>query len=386
MGSLTDNIARLTAFRAKPKSHGARPVFDRLSHLAGFGSDPGALRARLYLPKRLPAAAPLVIVLHGCTQSAAVYDEGSGWSHLADQEKFAVLYPEQQRANNTNLCFNWFVPGDIRRNEGEALSIRQMIETFVTAHGLDRRRIFVTGLSAGGAMASVMLATYPEIFAGGAIIAGLPFGGATTIPEAFESMRGQDGHSEFKLRGLVLGASMHQGPWPTISVWQGSADRTVDSSNAEAIVRQWREIHGLREKPTRMEMIEGHQRLVWCDAKGRAVIEKYIIAGMAHGTPLKTAGQHGLGRAGAFMLEAGISSTRHIARFWGLLQSSESTTDTESRSVDDPQETAVAAAGKAVKPRLVQTKLPKQEDPAGSTAVGVRAIIEDALRKAGLMR
>ena len=104
-----------------------------------------------------------------------------------------MLFPEQQRANNANLCFNWFVPEDIRRDSGEALSIRQMIEATVVAHGIDRRRIFVTGLSAGGAMASVMLATYPEIFAGGAIIAGLPYGSAATIPEAFDRMRGHGG-------------------------------------------------------------------------------------------------------------------------------------------------------------------------------------------------
>ena len=384
MSSLAENIARLAAFRTKPRFHSAPSVLDRLSDLAGFGSNPGALRARFYVPKGLPAAAPLVVVLHGCTQTAAVYDDGSGWSHLADREKFAVLYPEQQRTNNANLCFNWFVPGDIRRNEGEALSIRQMIETFITAHGLDRHRVFVTGLSAGGAMASVMLATYPEIFAGGAIIAGLPFGGATTIPEAFESMRGQDGRSEVKLQGLVRGASLHKGPWPTVSVWQGSADRTVDSSNAEAIIRQWREIHELSKKPTRTEMIEGHQRRVWCDASGRALIEEYVVAGMAHGTPLKTAGHDGLGRAGAFMLEAGISSTRHIARFWGLLDSRDSVTDTEAPIVGGSQETAIATVRGATKPRLVQTK--RRKEPGGGTGGGVRTIIEDALRKAGLMR
>ena len=134
--------------------------------------------SRYYLPENLPEGAPLVVVLHGCTQSAAGYDRGSGWSQLADQAGFALLFAEQQRANNPNLCFNWFLPTDTKRNFGEALSIRQMIETLVLAHGLDRKRIFVTGLSAGGAMASVMLATYPEVFAGGAIIAGLPYGSA----------------------------------------------------------------------------------------------------------------------------------------------------------------------------------------------------------------
>jgi phosphoribosyl-ATP pyrophosphohydrolase len=97
---------------------------DRLSDLTQFGLNPGNLRARVYIPTGLPAGAPLVVVLHGCTQTAAGYDHGSGWSSVADRYGFAVLYPEQQRANNPNLCFNWFRPGDCRRDAGEPLSIR----------------------------------------------------------------------------------------------------------------------------------------------------------------------------------------------------------------------------------------------------------------------
>jgi poly(hydroxyalkanoate) depolymerase family esterase len=100
-------------------------------------------------------------VLHGCTQTAAGYDHHSGWSKLADDAGFALLFPEQQRANNPNLCFNWFLPQNTTRDSGEALSIRQMIETMVVASDLDRTRIFVNGLSAGGTMAAAMLATYP---------------------------------------------------------------------------------------------------------------------------------------------------------------------------------------------------------------------------------
>ncbi|RVD47672.1 PHB depolymerase family esterase, partial [Mesorhizobium sp. M7A.F.Ca.ET.027.03.2.1] len=113
------------------------------------------------MPADLPDGAPLVVVLHGCTQNAAGYDRHSGWSQLADEGGFALLYPEQQRANNPNLCFNWFLPADTARDRGEVFSIRQMIETMVVAHGLDRKQIFVTGLSAGGAMAAAMIATYP---------------------------------------------------------------------------------------------------------------------------------------------------------------------------------------------------------------------------------
>jgi len=146
----------------------------RLRELTGFGANPGNLRMFAYAPKDLPPKAPLVIALHGCTQTAAEYDHGTGWSSLADSLGFAVVYPQQQPANNPKNCFSWFLPDDIARGHGEARSIREMVEYAIATFAADRRKVFVTGLSAGGAMASVMLATYPEVFAGGAIIAGLP--------------------------------------------------------------------------------------------------------------------------------------------------------------------------------------------------------------------
>ena len=255
------------------------PGHDRLSDLTAFGSNPGQLRARTYTPANLREGAPLVVVLHGCTQTAADYDYGSGWSSLADGGGFAVLFPEQQRSNNPNLCFNWFVPGDSRRDDGEPLSIKQMVETFAELHRTDRQRIFVTGLSAGGAMAANLLATYPDVFAGAAIIAGLPYGCAKTVPEAFDRMKGNglaDGD------GRMRDATDHTGPWPIVSVWHGTADQTVHPANAEAIVRQWRTVHGLQETPTRTDLVDNYPRRVWCDPNGRALIEMYSITGMGH--------------------------------------------------------------------------------------------------------
>src|SRR5206468_7494230 len=109
-------------------------------------------------------------------------------STLAGRYGLALLFPEQQRSNNPNGCFNLYLPDDSWRDRGEVLSIRQMIARLAEEGNIDRRRIFVTGHSAGGAMTSAMLACYPEIFAGGAIVAGLPYGAATNIKEAFESM------------------------------------------------------------------------------------------------------------------------------------------------------------------------------------------------------
>lgn len=361
----------------KDRGPGGSRGIDRLGDMDGFGSNPGALRARPYVPAGLAGGAPLVVVLHGCTQTAAGYDLGSGWSSLADQYGFALLYPEQQRANNGNLCFNWFEPADITRGSGEAASIAQMIAAMIGAHGIDPARIFITGLSAGGAMAAAMLATYPELFAGGAIIAGLPFGIAGSVQEALGAMQGQGKASEVELAALVRGASPHDGPWPTISIWHGSADHTVSAANAGATLAQWRGVMGLPAAPTRSETIDGQRRRIWCDGEGRALIEDFTIAGMGHGTPLATSGADACGARGAHMLEAGISSTRHIARFWNILATGAA-----------PAAERVADVAAPSVPALRVLKAERIDDAprAPPAASGVGKVIEDALRAAGLMR
>jgi poly(hydroxyalkanoate) depolymerase family esterase len=296
---------------------------DRLSGLKNFGTDPGSLSADIYIPKNFPKNGPLVVVLHGSTQSPESYDIGSGWSTLADECGMALLFPGQRRANNLIGSFNWFETGDSQRGGGEPLSIRQMIEQVVDDHSVDPSRVFITGMSSGGAMTSVMLATYPEVFAGGAIIAGLPYHSATNMMEAMVRMNGYGSPSDRELNALVRDASKFTGPWPTISVWHGDSDTTVDDSNASSIVRQWQKIHKVEGPPTRVEMVDDYPREVWCDEDGRVVIEHYIIGDMGHGTPISAEGDEGLGEEGKYMLEVGISSTRHIADFWGLTRSGE---------------------------------------------------------------
>lgn len=384
MRHLSDTIARLSAMAGRNQADVARAaaIPDRLTDFSDFGSNPGALRARFYRPADLAPGAALVVVLHGCTQTAAAYDHGAGWSTLADRHGFALLFPEQQRANNANLCFNWFEPGDIARGRGEALSIHQMIGTLVARHGLDRQRIFITGLSAGGAMSCAMLAAYPEVFAAGAIIAGLPYGSARTIPEAFDRMRGHGNPGEAQLQTLLTSASRHAGPWPRLSVWHGSADRTVHLSNASAIVSQWRGVHRLPDAPSREETIDGHLRQVWQGRDGTDLIETYLIGGMGHGTPI--AGD-GIGTPGPYMLNAGISSTLHIARFWGLADAA--VAQQTGRAIAIPEMTvAIPAEADKRSPRKPSTPMAETTAPETAVGTGVRKIIEDALRSAGLMK
>lgn len=350
------------------------PASNRLTPTPGFGTNPGALKGYTYVPPGLPAGAPLVVVLHGCKQDAAGYDHHSGWSRLADEAGFALLYPEQQPANNPNHCFNWFRPRDMKRDAGEALSIRQMIEATLIAHRLDRSRVFITGLSAGGAMTSVMLATYPEVFAGGAIIAGLAYGRATSVPEAFDCMRGRAPGSDEDLWALLHEASHYAGPWPRITIWQGSADQTVAPSNADEIAAQWRSVHRLPAAPTRTEVDGGRARQLWCGPDGEPVIELNTVAAMGHGTPLG----EGLGTPGPYMLDVGISSSREIARFWHIAGPA-------------PRREQTQRSAAATPPRT-----PRENGPRGGTAGaekttrtkagGLRGVIEDALRAAGLMR
>jgi poly(hydroxyalkanoate) depolymerase family esterase len=340
---------------------------DRLSDFDWTGPNPGNLHARAYVPEGMEGPAPLVVVLHGCTQDAAVYDHGSGWSTLADRHGFILLFPEQRRANNPMLCFNWFSGDDTTRGRGEAASIRAMIEAMKKAHGVDPERIFVTGLSAGGAMASAMLATYPEVFAAGAIIAGVAYGCAADVTEAFDCMGGRARSDAGELGARVRRASSHGGPWPRVQVWQGSADRTVVASNADAIVSQWTDLHGVGPEPDLSDRVESYPRHAWLGAAGEPLVEHYEITGMAHGIPLDGRGEDALGEAGAHMLDVGLSSTARIAAFFGV--------------APEPEEAPQAARpSTAAAPRK-----PAAAGP-GPRASGPQEIIEDALRKAGLMR
>jgi poly(hydroxyalkanoate) depolymerase family esterase len=367
-----------------------------LVEISGFGTNPGALKMFAYVPEPLPRTPALVVVLHGCGQTAAAYDFGTGWSTLAKRYGFALLMPEQQGANNANTCFNWFNPGDVARGRGEAASIRQMVARMVADHKIDSRRIYITGLSAGGAMTSVMLAVYPEVFAGGAIIAGLPYGIASNVREALGGMMQSTSRPAGKLGDLVRKASKHKGPWPKVSVWHGSADRTVNPGNANEIVKQWLDVHGLPSAPMSAVDVDGHPREVWWNADGETIVESYTITDMAHGTPLGLAGNdEPYGAEGAFLIEAGISSSYHIADFFGLTGRLNPAAEAarpvpasnivRSAATESLQSSDLAATlwSKSHKPVRQHSPAPREPKRRG---IDVGGVITRALTAAGLMK
>lgn len=374
--------------RALDRGHGggAGKGSTRLREIFGFGSNPGNLRMFNYRPPALADNPALVVVLHGCTQTAAGYDLGAGWSTLADRYGFALLLPEQQRSNNPNGCFNWFRPEHSRRNQGEPLSIRQMIEKSVVDHGIDRRRVFITGLSAGGAMTSIMLACYPEVFAGGAIVAGLPYGAAATVQQAYESMFQSPSRPAQEWGDLVRAASSHRGPWPRVSIWHGNADKTVIPSNALEIRKQWTEVHGLPISPSVKTRVDGFPREVWINEAGDELIEAYTITNMAHGTPLAIGEAEGAcGAPGPFLLPVGISSSYHIAKFFGIAVARAPAERNIVKLSPEPRHDA------AVEPVLEGEVLDKDDETISHQEPRlpfpeIGAVINKALRAAGLIR
>ena len=364
MRHLSDTLSRLAQ-----RSGMTMPGDDggELTELTGFGSNPGALRARCHVPADLPPGAPLVVCLHGCTQSAAVYDRGTGWSTLSDRAGadgagFALLFPEQRRENNANLCFNWFVPADIARHGGEVESIAQMIRTMIVRHGLDPARVYVTGLSAGGAMTAAMLAAWPELFAGGAIFAGLPYATAATVPQALDRMRGHGLPTDGTAAAAVRAAAPSPMRRPRVAIWHGTTDSTVVLANRDALTRQWLAAYDLPPTPATVEADRNWSHRVWPGPDGAPLVEEWTITGLGHGVPIDPHGADMLGAAGPHMIDVGLSSTAMLALDWGLISAT--------REQQEPRTTRSGEQG---------------FDPV-KLAGGVQATIEQALRAAGLMR
>ncbi|MEU5971637.1 extracellular catalytic domain type 1 short-chain-length polyhydroxyalkanoate depolymerase [Streptomyces globisporus] len=311
-----------------------------LERVTSFGANPGGLNMYVYRPATLPANAPVVVALHGCTQSAQVYSDNAGLNTFADRHGFLVVYAETTTANNASKCFNWFQPGDTRRGQGEAASIRQMVALAATAYGADTGRVQVTGLSAGGAMTSVMLAAYPDVFAAGAVVAGIPYGCGVDVVSAFGCMSpGVDRTPAAWAQAVRDAHPGFEGPWPRVAIWHGDNDATVAPRNADELRDQWTAVHGLGQTPGRTSTIgpNSTRRSEYLSADGGvSVVEVNRVPGIGHGTPVDPgSGAEQCGATGTQHFIDSICSSYWITRFFGL-----DGTTTPEPPVDPPTEPA----------------------------------------------
>ncbi|SBT48760.1 extracellular catalytic domain type 1 short-chain-length polyhydroxyalkanoate depolymerase [Micromonospora narathiwatensis] len=287
-----------------------------LTQVTGFGSNPGSLAMYAYRPDNLPANAPAVVLLHGCTQNASGYFANSGWQKYADLWKFALIVPQQSSANNSSTCFNWFETGDTARGQGEALSIKQMVDYAKTNYGTDAGRVYVSGLSAGGAMSAVMLATYPDVFAAGSVIAGIPYRCATSSTTAYSCMNPGVDKTPAQWGDLVRAAySGYPGPRPRVAIWHGTSDYTVAVASATESRDQWTNVLGVSQTPTSTASLPAGTSL---ETYGNDAVRVYRVSGMGHGTPVDPGSAvDQCGTAAAYFLDT-ICSTYRDALFFGL--------------------------------------------------------------------
>lgn len=291
---------------------------------ADFGSNPGNLKMFLHVPKELneSTAVPLVVALHGCSQTAQSMSEQSGWNQLADKYGFIVLYPQQRVINNASTCFNWFMRKDIEGDNGELRSIREMVNTVKGKYAIDEGKVFTYGLSAGAAMANSILANNPTEFAGGAILAGGPHMSATNVFQSMKVMMNPDDLRPEE-RGIFINAQPGETKLPKVIVYHGTKDNVVDPDNADELIDQWAFAYDMDVVPDKEEKSFNDNwqvdRIAYSSSSKEEAIIYYKLYDIGHklavdpGTDKRQGGQ-----TGVYAVDIDFFSTYWIAKDFGL--------------------------------------------------------------------
>jgi poly(hydroxyalkanoate) depolymerase family esterase len=244
-------------------------------------NEAGTRDYKLYIPSGYQGqAVPLIVMLHGCTQNPDDFAAGTGMNFLAEAAGFLVVYPSQAASANLSKCWNWFQAGDQGRDQGEPALIAGITRQVLAEYQNDARRVYVAGLSAGGAMAAIMAATYPDLYAAVGVHSGLAPGSAHDLPSAFQAMQG----------GGQVGRAGAGRVIPLI-LFQGDSDLTVHPSNADQLVRHWTAAEpsstgGTAPTPKLLQGRAGGGRNYTCaiyhDAHGQSVVEQWTVHGASH--------------------------------------------------------------------------------------------------------
>jgi poly(hydroxyalkanoate) depolymerase family esterase len=269
-----------------------------------FSCQAGVRPYKVYVPSRSRGTrTPLVLMLHGCTQNADDFAVGTGMNLLAEQHGFIVAYPEQPMTANQLGCWHWFNERDQRRDSGEPSIIAGLTRFLISEMNLDHERVFVAGLSAGGAMADVMSVTYPDLYAAAGIHSGLAYGVAKDQASAFLAMSGKssDRHPPRRANNRARTVIFH-----------GKSDAKVHPSNADRILSEARAgVSGICRESTHRGTLNGleYDRTVVVDASGVSRLEYWAIDGLGHAWS-------GGSRDGSHTEQRGPDASHEMLRFF----------------------------------------------------------------------
>lgn len=297
-----------------------------LTEIKGFGYNPGNLGMFVHTPVSINDSSkrPLLIALHGCSQYASTIAKETGWNRLSDRNGFYVVYPQQRTINNPSNCFNWFRENDITRGIGEIASIKRMIDYAIHKYPVDTNQIFVYGLSAGAAMAVALMADYPGLIKGGAILAGAPYKTATNSANGLATMINAKEKTPEEWGKLVKEQNPeYTGKYPKLIVLQGQSDPIVNRDNALELIKQWTFLHQTDSIPDKIENSFQNQpditKYTFNNNDSIAVIVFYKIKHLGHKLMVDPGeGEKQGGKTGLFAVDKDFFSTYWIMLDFGL--------------------------------------------------------------------
>jgi feruloyl esterase len=290
-----------------------------------FGENPGDLRMFVFdkIPKS-DSLRPLVVALHGCNQNVDDYTEVTGWNKIAEYNRFYMLYPSQRMTNNLSRCFSWFNSKDTDTNDGEAYSIIEMINYMKKNYPIDTNRIYITGVSAGGAMSVSLLSNYPNIFTAGAIFAGCAYGIVENQIDAISVMLGTKKITDSILIHRVTDLHSNVIKYPSLIIFQGDNDVVVNPINATLLKIQWCGIHKIDTNADVVTINSLDSNVVKYeyqnDKKEPKVIE-YRVSNLGHHLLINPGIEpYKGGKIGLFSKRSNFHSTFQIAKDFNLIR------------------------------------------------------------------
>jgi poly(hydroxyalkanoate) depolymerase family esterase len=271
----------------------------------------GTRAYKLYIPENYNGRPlPLIVMLHGCKQSPGDFAAGTGMNAIAEENGCFVLYPAQAQGANSSNCWNWFQTGDQRRDHGEPSILAEMTRKVMREYSIDARRVYIAGLSAGGAMAAIMADAYPDIYAAVGIHSGLPVGAAHDLPSALAAM---NKGAAADRRGMREGRNdPHRRTVPAI-VFHGDRDSTVHPRNGEQALAQCvsdtQGASGATTEKGSAPRGRSYTRTVRRDNSGTVIAEHWLIHGAGHAWS-------GGSRKGSYTDPKGPDASREMVRFF----------------------------------------------------------------------